>query len=120
MQILILQVKADVLISDFSGIVTDFACVFDGHVIVADINYDSSIYDASWIDEPSWMERVIDSIGIVLKQEDFPSIKDVILNLINDDKYSKGREKMRNGVWEEHGKAVDNVVNYLEATLKGA
>ena len=46
--------QADVVISDFSGIIFEFALVFDKPLIFTDPNIDLSPYDAYWIDEKPW------------------------------------------------------------------
>ena len=40
--------RSDILISDFSGVIFDFALVYDKPVIYADTKFDDSIYDAWW------------------------------------------------------------------------
>ena len=37
--------KADIMISDFSGVMFDFALVFDKPIIYADTSFDASVYD---------------------------------------------------------------------------
>lgn len=110
--------KADILISDFSGIVFDYAFVFGGPVIVADTNFDSSIYDAAWIDEPLWMDCVVEKVGRKLKKEDFSSLKQIIENMVNDESYKNKRRELCNEAWSEQGKSVINVVDYLAQTIK--
>ncbi len=43
--------RADVMISDFSGVVFEYTLIFDGLVITADTDYDISPYDAAWFQE---------------------------------------------------------------------
>ena len=105
--------KADILISDFSGIVFDYALVFDKPVIVADTEFDPSIYDASWIDEPLWIDQIVDKIGLKLSKDQFNDIYNVILNLIANKDLSESRKQVHEEIWNEHGNAVNNVVNYL-------
>ena len=44
--------RSDIMISDFSGVIYDYTLVFDGSLIYTDIDFDSSAYDACWLDEP--------------------------------------------------------------------
>ena len=46
--------RADILVSDFSGVIFDFTLVFDKPVIYADTKFDKSPYDCWWLDTPSW------------------------------------------------------------------
>ena len=109
---------ADILISDFSGIVIDYACVYDGPVIVADTEFDASIYDAAWIDEPLWMDQIIDRIGIKLDENAFGTIKDTILELVSSNDYTENRRKLRDEIWENQGKATSTVVDNLTELLE--
>lgn len=109
--------EADILISDFSGIVFDYSFVFDGPVIVADTGFDSSIYDAAWIDEPLWLDQVVEKVGRRLKKEDFSSLKSIIENMISDESYKSQRKEVCKEAWDEQGKSVVNVVDYLEQAI---
>ena len=44
--------RADIMISDFSGVIFDFALVYDKPIIYAETEFDSSPYDAWWLDYP--------------------------------------------------------------------
>ena len=44
--------RSDIMISDFSGVIFDFALVYDKPVIYADTEFDKSPYDAWWLDKP--------------------------------------------------------------------
>ena len=46
--------RADLLISDFSGVVFDFALVYDKPIIYADTTFDAGPYDCWWLEEPYW------------------------------------------------------------------
>lgn len=110
--------KADVLISDFSGVIFDFALCFDKPIIYADVNYDPSPYDAAWMDEELWRFKVLPELGIPLKEENFSDIRQIIENLISDEKYSAGRERVRNEAWQNQGKAAVAIADYLESKIK--
>ena len=110
--------KSDVLISDFSGVIFDFALCFDKPIIYADVNYDPSPYDAAWMDEELWRFKVLPELGIPLKEENFSDIRQIIENLISDEKYSAGRERVRNEAWQNQGKAAVAIADYLESKIK--
>ena len=46
--------RADLLISDFSGVIYDFSLIFNKPIIYADTNFDTLPYDADWLDEQIW------------------------------------------------------------------
>lgn len=109
--------ESDILISDFSGVIFDFALCFDKPIIYADINYDPSPYDAAWMDEELWRFKVLPDLGIQLKESDFSNLKQIIENLISDEKYSSGRERIRKEAWFNQGKAASAIVDYLQIKL---
>lgn len=105
--------KADVLITDFSGIVFDFCFVFDKPVIYADTSLDLSPYDAAWIDEPLWRLEVLPKLGIKLDESHFDDLKKIIEDLSENDVYRKGREEVKSTAWHYIGEASVKTVDYL-------
>ena len=55
--------RSDIMISDFSGVIFDFALVYDKPVIYADTEFDKSPYDAWWLDKPLWTFTALPRIG---------------------------------------------------------
>ena len=109
--------RSDIMISDFSGVIYDYTLVFDGSLIYTDIDFDTSAYDASWLDEPIWAEEVLPKLGRKLRKEDIANIKEVIEETIDSDIYSAGRSEIRETAWMYKGESVKRVVDYLEAKL---
>ncbi len=110
--------RSDVLISDYSGVVFDFALVFDKPVMLADTSFDTAPYDAAWIDEPLWRLQILDDLGIKLEEKDFPDLKRKIDDLIGSDHYQEGRDKIRDIVWQNRGRSGAAIADYLERCLK--
>lgn len=105
--------KSDIMITDFSGVMFDYALIFDRPFIYADIEFDKSAYDAAWLDEDMWTLSILPHIGIPLKEEDFDNIKDVIDRTVNDEKLAKGRDKARSETWANPGEAAVRTVDYM-------
>lgn len=105
--------RADILISDFSGVIFDFAFIFNKPVIYADVAFDAGPYDADWFDEPMWTLRVLPEIGVQLKEEDFPRIGEIVNEALESQKLSENRDKARNEVWTCIGEGAKNTVDYL-------
>ena len=105
--------SSDVLITDFSGIIFDFSLIFDKPVIYADTNYDTSPYDAAWIEEPLWRFRVLPELGVQLKESDFSNLKNIIQDLLINEKFQKGREHVKDEAWQHKNEAAKNVVDFL-------
>lgn len=62
--------RADILISDFSGIINEFAFVYDKPVIYTDTELDLGIYDACWLSTPFWPLTELPRIGEKLTIDD--------------------------------------------------
>ena len=105
--------KADLIITDFSGIIFDFACVFDKPVIYADTSFDTLPYDADWLSEPRWSFKILPEIGIQLTEEDIQNIDQIILKALSSQNLQEGREKIRKQCWENIGNSAINATKYL-------
>ncbi len=110
--------NADVLITDFSGIIFDYSLIFDKPIIYADTSYDSSPYDSAWLDEELWRFKVLPDLGVKLEKNDFKNLKAIIDNLMQNKSFQKGREKIRNEAWEFQGEGAKRTVDYLIAKSK--
>ena len=104
--------KADIMISDFSGVIFDFALVFDRPVIYTAPNLDKSVFDAWWIEEEPWVCRVLDKIGIVLNDDRIDCLSEVIEEGLSSDWLKEGRETLRRETWANVGKAAESIVDY--------
>jgi len=110
--------RSDLLISDFSGVIFDFCYIFDRPVIYADTQFDKAPYDADWLEEQPWILSTLERIGRQLEQEDISSMKNVIDEVLKNDRYRKGREESRAEVWGNIGGASEAVADYLEEKLR--
>ena len=109
--------KADIMISDFSGVMFDFALVFDKPIIYADTSFDASVYDQAWLDEELWTFRILPKLGMKLSEDQFDHMKDVIDTCLNDETFKTGREEARTESWFYIGESVKRTVDYLEDKL---
>ena len=105
--------KSDVLISDFSGVMFDYALVFDKPIIYADTSFDAGPYDAYWLDEEPWTFSVLPRLGVQLKEEDFGNIKNIINGCIDDPKYKQGRDEARKETWCHIGEGAKRTVEFV-------
>ena len=105
--------RADIMITDFSGVIFDYTLVFDKPVIYTDTNFDSLPYDADWLNEPLWEFTVLPKIGIPLKEEQFSNIAEIISKAISSEKLKEGRNEVRNLAWQNKGKAAESAVDFL-------
>lgn len=105
--------RADIMISDFSGVIFDFSLVFNKPIIYAEIEFDSSPYDAWWLDYPMWTFSALPRIGEKLTPENMDTLKDMIDRCLNDPKYEQGRRQVSEETWQYKGEGAKRVVDYL-------
>ncbi len=105
--------KSDILISDFSSVVFDYSLIFNKPFIYAEGAFDKSCYDAYWLDEEIWKIRILPKLGIPLREEDFPRLKEVIDKTLSDDTLSEGREEARSEAWANIGHSAFLTADYM-------
>ena len=105
--------QADILISDFSGIIFDFTLVFDKPLIYTDTKYDIRPYDASWIEETPWTFKILPSLGLELNEDNVGDIKELIDRCIEDPSFAEGRNKARAETWVPMGVGAVNTVDFI-------
>ena len=110
--------NADILISDFSGIIFDFTLVFDKPLIYTDTKYDNNPYDTSWIEETPWTFRILPSLGLELNEDNVSNIKELIDRCIEDPSFAQGRDKARAETWVPMGVGAKNTVDFIMEKYK--
>ena len=105
--------KADILISDFSGVIFDFALVFDKPILYADTSFDKSPYDACWLDDELWTFRTLPKIGEQLSEEKLDRLKEIIDECLSAPERQEARDAARAETWAYPGEAAVRVVDYL-------
>lgn len=105
--------RSDILISDFSGVTFEFALVYDKPVIYADTKFDKAPYDAWWLEEDIWTSTALPRIGMELTEDKMDSLKEMIDTCLENPKFAKGREEVRNETWEYFGEGTERTVNWL-------
>ena len=107
--------RSDVLISDFSSIVFDFALVYDKPVIYTDTEFDTAPYDVWWLDGELWTIGALRRIGMELTVDKMDSLKDMIDACMDDPRFAAGRQEVRDETWQCYGKGAERTVDYLVA-----
>lgn len=105
--------NADLMITDFSGIIFDYALVFGKPIIYADTSFDPAPYDAAWIEEPLWRFEVLKELGAPLKKEDFPRMRELIDDLLQQEQGREAREKVRDEAWQCIGESAKLTMDYM-------
>ena len=107
--------RADVLITDFSAIVYDYALIFDRPVIYAEGQFDPAEYDAAWFDHPLRKFEHYRTMGLPLTEDMLAHMKDVIDDALSDEALVEGRRRVRDEVWQCRGEAAVKTADYLIA-----
>lgn len=105
--------KSDILISDYSGVMFEFAMVFDKPIIYTDTKFDPRPYDADWIDETPWTFSILPSLGPELNDENAGNIKELIDKCIDDKSYLEGRQKAREDIWVNIGESAKRSADFI-------
>ena len=105
--------RSDILISDFSGVIFDFALVYDKPVIYADTSFNDSVYDAWWLDSKLWTFEILPHLGIQLNNENMGNLKELVDKCINEEKYAEGRKKAIAETWAYQGEGAKRVVDFI-------
>ena len=105
--------RSDILISDYSGVIFDFALVFDRPIIYADTSFDKGPYDAWWLENEMWTFSVLPKIGRQLTSDNFINVGELIDNCLNAKELEDGRNQARSETWANIGHSSELAVDYL-------
>ena len=105
--------RSDILVSDFSGILFDYALVFGKPVIYADTSFDKSPYDACWLEEELWTFRTLPKIGRQLTEEDLPRLREVIDGMLGSSACRDAIAEARRETWAHIGESAARTADYL-------
>ena len=105
--------KADIMISDFSGVVFDYIFLFDKPVLYHNAGFNKEMYDAGDIEDELWKFKAIKQFGIELSDLDLPKIKDIIEKAVSDTSLSAQRSSARETAWQNRGQCASAVVDAL-------
>lgn len=108
--------EADILISDFSGVIYDFLLVFNKPIIYTAPAFDKSSYDACWDDEELWGIATLPKVGRELSKDNFENIADLIKECLSGseaERFAKAREQARAETWYAIGHGAENITDYL-------
>lgn len=106
--------KADIMISDFSGIIFDYTFLCDKPVMYVNAGMDLRPYDAYDIkDKKLWQYRSLEKFGKELDEKDFDNIKDVIQSISDSNELKEARAKAKSEAWMYEGKAGSNIADFM-------
>ena len=110
--------KADIMISDFSGIIFDYTFLCDKPVMYVRADMDLRPYDAYDLgDRELWQYAVLKKFGTELKEEQFENIKDVIQSMSDSKELENARHEAKKEAWCFEGEAGAKVADYMIKTV---
>lgn len=110
--------RADVMISDFSGVILDYAFLFDKPTIIPSFTFDKRGYDAIELKEETWTFRTLPNISVSIDENNFSNISAIVEDTINDDKLKKNILKTRDEAYMYRGEAGIRGANILKSYLE--
>jgi hypothetical protein len=105
--------RADIMISDFSGIIFDFVFLFNKPVIYTNAFFNLEMYDASDLDHIPWRFEVVKTFGIELKKNDLENIVAIIKKAKDDKIFATARMDAKKIAWQYIGASGKRAVDYL-------
>jgi len=110
--------RADLMVSDFSGIIFDFAFLLGRPVLTARTELDLRPYDAYDLKGTTWTARSLPRIGQEIGREDLPGLGDRIRSLASDPAGLAQIALVRDEAWPHPGEAARRTVDVLERLME--
>ena len=109
--------SADILISDFSGVLFDFSLLFNKPIMYANADIELDPFDAWWIKDRPWTLTVLPRLGKPITEKSMGNLKSMIDECIKDPQFENSRRKVRKDAWQHPGEAASRIADYLERKL---
>jgi len=105
--------RADIMISDFSGIIADYAFLLGRPVLYTGENMDLRYYDAHWLKAKPIYLRSLPMIARKLAGDDMPRIGEIVEKTLSDNGLSTERDRAGEMFWANRGEAGARTVDFL-------
>jgi hypothetical protein len=105
--------KADIMISDFSGIIFDYMFLRDKPVLYVNYDFDFRPYDADDLDHELWEFKIIKEAGIELLENDFSQITEIIKSAKDNEALAAARMKARETAWQYPGESGKRIFDFM-------
>lgn len=109
--------RADIMISDFSGVIFDYTFLFEKPVIIPSFIFDKRGTDAIEIDEEVWTFETLPKISFKLDENNFDNIPDIIRDALDNNTLKDNIIKAKEEAYMNQGKAANISANYLKDIL---
>ncbi|MCK9471602.1 MAG: CDP-glycerol glycerophosphotransferase family protein [Bacilli bacterium] len=111
--------RANIMISDFSGVIFDYSFLFDKPFLYVNNDFDHRPYDSYDLPELPWIFRVLPEIGVELKEKDFDKIKEILTNISDSSTLKDNRQKAKETAWQHIGESGIRTAEFLIDKVKG-
>lgn len=109
--------QADIMISDFSGIIFDFSFLCDKPVLYVDEAMNLLPYDAYDLAAKPWQFETVKKMGIELQESQFPDIRRVIEGASDSPELAAARKAAKAQAWMHQGEAGERTADFMTETL---
>ena len=110
--------RADIMISDFSGIVYDYTFLCDRPVMYANADIDLLPYDIYDTGHEPWAVSTLREIGIPIREEDFSNIAEIIRNASDSPELARKRAHYKAEAWQRIGEAGKRAADFMIGTME--
>ena len=109
--------RADIMISDFSGVIFDYTFLFEKPVIIPSFIFDKRGTDAIEIDEEVWTFETLPKISFRLDENNFSNISSIISQVINNDTLKENIIKAKKEAYMYPGESAKRSADYIKNML---
>ncbi|HQB06152.1 MAG TPA: CDP-glycerol glycerophosphotransferase family protein [Sphaerochaeta sp.] len=110
--------QADVMVSDFSGIIFDFLFLFKKPILTFKGIFDKRGRDAMDVDREPWNLEILDRIGRTLGEEDLPHLSAIISATLQDPvSFEASFQEAQMGMDRYPGESGRRGADFIERTL---
>lgn len=96
--------ESDLMISDFSGIVFDYLCLFQRPVITVNFDFDHAGFDSADIGF-LWEFEILDKIGKKIKKKDFSNLPILIDEMLGKQVNEEAIREVKSLLWKYQGES---------------
>ena len=115
---LISMSQADIMISDFSGIIFDFASLFEKPILTMHGQYEKRGRDANDLDENPWNLKIVESLGRTINESDIVGLTEIIKTSLSKRSELTGDITNVKDIFDKYpGESAIRGVDYIENKL---
>ena len=97
--------RADIMISDFSGVIFDYAFLFGKPVIIPSFTFDKRGTDAIELKDETWTFETLPKISVSLDENNFSEIANIVNEAINNEELKENILKVKEEAYMYRGEA---------------